>query len=129
MGIMVRNFLITFAVFMVIDLIWLGFIAKGLYAKYLGFIMTDKVNWVAAVVFYILFIIGMMVFVINPSESLKQVMLLGAFFGFVTYATYDLTNLATLKNWPLTITLIDLTWGTVLSFATATISYLIINKI
>ena len=129
MGIGIRNFLITFVVFMFVDLIWLGFVAKKLYSKYLGYIMSDKVNWSAAILFYALFIIGLLVFVINPAKSVGNALLLGAFFGLVTYATYDLTNLATLKNWPVFITIIDLIWGTVLSASTSTISYLIIEKI
>ena len=129
MGIGIRNFLITFVVFMFVDLIWLGFVAKKLYSKYLGYIMSDKVNWSAAILFYVLFIIGLLVFVINPAKSVSNALLLGAFFGLVTYATYDLTNLATLKNWPIFITIIDLIWGTVLSASTSTISYLIIDKI
>lgn len=129
MGIGIRNFLITFVVFMFVDLIWLGFVAKKLYSKYLGYIMSDKVNWSAAILFYVLFIIGLLVFVINPAKSVSNALLLGAFFGLVTYATYDLTNLATLRNWPVFITIIDLIWGTVLSASTSTISYLIIEKI
>lgn len=124
-----RNFMITFSVFMVVDLIWLGFIAKNLYAKHLGYLMADKVNWFAAIVFYVIFIIGLLYFVIMPGESLQKVLLTGAFFGFITYATYDLTNLATLKNWPITITIIDLIWGTVLAATTSSVSYLIITKI
>lgn len=129
MGIGIRNFFITFVVFMFVDLIWLGFVAKKLYSKYLGYIMSDKVNWSAAILFYALFIIGLLVFVINPAKGVGHAMLLGVFFGLVTYATYDLTNLATLKNWPVFITIIDLIWGTVLSASTSTISYLIIEKI
>lgn len=124
-----RNFLITFTVFMVIDLIWLGFVAKNLYAKHLGYLMAEKVNWIAAIVFYVIFIIGMLYFVILPGESLSKVLISGAIFGFITYATYDLTNLATLKDWPMTITIIDLIWGTFLSASTSSVSYLIITKL
>ena len=124
-----RNFMITFSVFMVVDLIWLGFIAKNLYAKHLGYLMADKVNWIAAIVFYVIFIIGLLYFVIMPGESFQKVLFTGALFGFITYATYDLTNLATLKDWPITITIIDLIWGTVLAATTSSVSYLIITKI
>lgn len=127
----IKSFLVTFAVFMVIDLIWLGIVAKNLYAKYLGFIMTDQINWLAAIVFYIIFIVGMLFFVIHPAlekESIQSAFLVGALYGFITYATYDLTNLATLKDWPLTITVIDLAWGTTLSMLTAGISTAIIQK-
>ncbi len=127
-----KSFLVTFVVFMVIDLIWLGVVAKNLYAKYLGYIMTDQINWAAALVFYVVFIIGMLFFVIHPAlakDSLKYAFMVGAFYGFITYATYDLTNLATLKDWPLTITAIDLVWGTTLSTLTAGISTFLLMKI
>ncbi len=116
---------------MAIDLVWLGLVAKNLYSKYLGFIMADKVNWPAAIVFYVLFVIGMIYFVINPAiakESWQHALIAGAFYGFITYATYDLTNLATLKDWPLTITIIDLIWGTTLSASTSIISYLVLTR-
>ena len=128
----IRNFGVAFGVFMIIDLIWLGVVAKKLYAKYLGYIMTDQINWIAAVLFYIIFVAGMLFFVINPAlkdNSLMYALGVGALYGFLTYATYDLTNLATLKDWPLTITVIDLIWGTTLSALTSTISFLILQRL
>ncbi|MDH7475853.1 MAG: DUF2177 family protein [Microgenomates group bacterium] len=127
-----KNFLIAFLVFLAIDMIWLGFIGKSLYQKYLGYLMTDKINWIAALTFYILFIIGLLIFVINPAllqKSLNKAIFYGALYGLITYATYDLTNLATIKNWPLTITIIDLFWGTFLSTAVSLITFLISKKI
>lgn len=128
---MLRNFVITFVVFMAIDLIWLGFIAKNLYSKYLGYIMTDKVNWGAAILFYVLFIIGLLFFVITPAldqNSWTYALGAGALYGLLTYATYDLTNLATLKDWPITITVIDMVWGTILATMTSIISFSIIQR-
>lgn len=128
----IRNFVITFIVFMTIDLIWLGVVAKNLYNKYLGYIMTKNINWMAAIIFYIIFVIGMLLFVIQPAlakDSVQYLILYGMAYGFITYATYDLTNLATLKDWPLEITIIDLIWGTTLSTLTSYFSYLIINKL
>jgi len=121
---------IALVVFMVIDLIWLGFIAKDLYSKYLGYLMADKVNWVSAVVFYLIFIGGILYFVLFPSlldKNLINLIVRAALFGFITYATYDLTNLATIKDWPIQITIIDLIWGTTLSTSVSVISYFIIN--
>ena len=129
---MLRNFAITFVVFMAIDLIWLGFIAKNLYSKYLGYIMTDKVNWGAALLFYVLFIIGLLFFVISPAldkNSWTYALGAGALYGLLTYATYDLTNLATLKDWPITITVIDMIWGTTLAALTSIISFSILQKL
>ena len=119
---------IAFLVFFVVDLIWLGLVAKRLYQKEIGQLLKPDVNWVAAMIFYALFIAGLVIFVLMPgvdARSLSKVMMLGAFFGLVTYATYDLTNLATLKDFTLKITLIDFTWGTFLGFSTSTLSYLI----
>ncbi len=124
------TFLITFVVFMIIDLIWLGLIAKNLYKKYLGHLMKKNVNWTAAIIFYCIFIAGLIFFVIDPAlenESVRYAVLAGGGFGLITYATYDLTNLATLKDWPIAVTVIDLIWGTVLSGATAGVSFGIIN--
>lgn len=121
---------ITLTVFMVIDLIWLGFIAKDLYSKYLGYLMADNVNWLAAVVFYLIFIGGVCYFVLYPSlmdKNITNLIIRAALFGFMTYATYDLTNLATIKDWPINITIIDLIWGTTLSTSVSVISYFIIN--
>lgn len=119
-------YLITFAVFIVIDLIWLGFIAKNLYQEHIGFIMSKKPNWVAAIVFYLIFIFGLVYFVINPaldSGNFSEALLRGMLFGFITYSTYDLTNLATLEGWPIKITIIDLIWGTSLGGLVSSISY------
>jgi len=113
----VTLYLITLAVFFVIDMIWLGVVAKGFYRKHLGSMLSPKVNWAAALLFYLLFIVGLVVFVIRPAlvsgEPLKA-LLLGAFFGLISYATYDLSNLATLKDWPVVVTVVDLVWGTML---------------
>lgn len=112
------TYVLTSLVFFAIDMVWLGFIAKNLYRKYLFGLLADQVNWSAAIVFYLLFIVGIFIFVILPAvekNSLFTAVWLGAFFGIITYATYDLTNLATLKNWPLTIVFIDIAWGAVLT--------------
>lgn len=128
MTVFLKLFVVSFIVFFVIDIFWLALIAKKLYQNQIGFLLKADVNWIAAIIFYLLFIIALVVFVISPSVdsmSLSKAMLLGAFFGLVTYATYDLTNLATVKDWPLSITLIDLAWGTFLGFSTSTLTYLI----
>lgn len=125
---LLQIYLLTLVVFFAVDILWLGYVSKGLYKRYLGHYMAEKVNWTAALIFYGLFIAGLVYFVIQPAldkESLVHAMLAGGFFGLVTYGTYDLTNLATLKDWPLPITVVDLVWGTVLNAATASITYLI----
>ena len=112
------SYVLTTVVFLIVDLLWLGLIAKNLYQKYLGHLLSDKVNWTAAVIFYLIYILGISIFAIYPSinkDSALSAILLGALFGFFTYATYDLTNLATLKAWPIAIVFIDIAWGIVLT--------------
>jgi uncharacterized membrane protein len=125
---MVLLYLITLAVFFVIDMIWLGVVAKGFYRRHLGSLMSPKVNWISAVLFYLLFIVGLLVFVIRPALMAGvplNALFYGALLGLISYATYDLTNLATLKDWPLIVTVIDLIWGTVLGGVVSYISALI----
>lgn len=125
-------FIFTFIVFFVIDILWLSIFAKKTYDKYLGYLLAKKVVWPAAMIFYVLFIIGLVYFAIAPgveASSIGKVILNGALFGFFTYATYDLTNLATVRDWPLKITIIDLIWGTSVGTLSATLGYLIFTLI
>ena len=118
-------YVITLAVFFLIDMVWLGVVAKGFYRRHLGPMLSPNVNWAAAILFYLLFIVGLLVFAIRPAlvggEPLKA-LFLGALLGLISYATYDLTNLATLKDWPLVVTIVDLVWGTVLGGAVSFLS-------
>jgi len=107
----------SLAVFLVIDMIWLGVIARGLYRRHLAHLLSPRPNWPAAIVFYLLFVGGVLTFVVLPAisqQSLLHALTYGLLFGLITYATYDLTNLATLRDWPLLITVVDLLWGSVL---------------
>lgn len=115
---LVIAYALTFIVFLAVDMLWLGLIAKNLYRKYLGDFLTDRVNWTAAFIFYLIFVIGISIFVIYPAvnkDSVSHAILMGALFGFFTYATYDMTNLATLKGWPVPIVIIDIIWGSALT--------------
>lgn len=117
---------ITTFVFFAIDILWLGLIAKNFYREKLAFIFTGDVNWVAAIIFYFLYIIGILYFVILPGFEHKNWMLVlfnGAFLGFLCYATYDLTNMATIKQWPFIVVIVDIIWGTVLTGSVAVLSY------
>jgi len=120
--------LVTMAV---LDAAWLGFIAPSFYKKHIGFIMTEKPNWLAAIAFYLIFILGVTLFVVYPGwknpDTLVKVALMGGLFGLVTYATYDLTNQATLKNWPAIVTGVDLLWGTVLTAGVCTLSVVLLR--
>jgi len=127
----IKLYLIALPIFFGIDMVWLGLVAKNFYARHIGFLLTPNINWIAAIVFYLLFIAGLVVFVIYPAilkHSWLQALLLGAFFGLVTYATYDLTNLATIKNWPLLVTVVDLAWGAFLGGSVSGLTYMIAAK-
>lgn len=108
---------IMLSVFLAIDALWLGIIARGFYATHLGHVLTPQPQWWAALLFYLVFVAGALVLVVAPGldHSLGWLLLRGALFGLVTYATYDLTNLATIKDWPWIVTAVDLAWGTLLS--------------
>ncbi len=127
-----KLYVIAFVIFIAIDAIWLGLIAPKFYKAQIGHLMSEKPNFIAAIVFYLIFIVGVVYFVINPAveaQSMSKVLIAGALFGFMTYATYDLTNLATLKDWPIQVTIVDLIWGTSLSTLIGLFTYLIYNAI
>jgi uncharacterized membrane protein len=113
-----KLYLATLVAFFAVDMVWLGLVARTFYRKYLGFLMASRPNWLAAIIFYMLFVVGILVLAILPgleASSLRTTLLRGTLFGLIAYATYDLTNLATVKNWPLVVTIVDLIWGTALS--------------
>jgi len=113
-----KLYLASLVVFFAVDMVWLVLVARSFYKKHLGYIMAPTVNWIPAIIFYLLFIVGILVFVVLPGvkeNSLQSTILKALLFGLITYATYDLTNLATINQWPLAVTLVDLIWGMVLS--------------
>ncbi len=123
---------IALPVFFAIDMIWLGVVAKNFYRAQIGTLMKSDVNWTAAIIFYLIFIAGLVVFVISPAMekgSWTHALLFGALFGLVCYATYDLTNLAVAKDWPLLVTIVDLAWGAVLASSVSVVTYFIASKI
>ncbi|MCF7924402.1 MAG: DUF2177 family protein [Candidatus Izimaplasma sp.] len=126
-----KMYLIAFIVFIVIDAIWLGLVAKNFYKNNIGHLMAEEPNFIAAGIFYLLFIVGVVFFIYQGviDKNLTQALLAGAIFGFMAYATYDLTNLATLKDWPITVTIVDLIWGTFLSSTMTISTYFIYHAI
>ncbi len=123
-----KLYLLTIPIFFVIDLLWLGFAAKNFYKTQLHHLLSPEVNWSAALLFYFVYIVGILFFAVRPgleAESLAKTFLYGALFGFFTYATYDLTNLATLRDWPVIVVIVDITWGTLLCALVGGGSYLI----
>ena len=128
----IKAYFITLPVFLAIDMVWLTIISRKFYAQQLGYLMKTNVNLVAAGLFYLLFVVGLVVFSVLPAlekSSWSQALLLGALLGLISYATYDLTNLATIKDWPLAVTVVDMVWGTILGASVSLISYLIVSKI
>ncbi len=126
-SIFLKLYAVAFTSFMVIDLLWLGVVARSFYRSELGHLMRAEVNWAAAVCFYLVFVLGIVVLVVWPAmerESLGQALLLGALFGLVTYAAYDLTNLATLEGFPLRMVVVDMIWGMALCTGISAITYL-----
>jgi uncharacterized membrane protein len=132
----ISRILLTYAVsipvFFTVDMIWLGVIARGFYRNALEPLLAPNVNWIAAIIFYMLFLVGILVFALLPGmerRSLVYTVAMAALFGFISYATYDLTNLATLRDWPLMLSIVDMIWGSFLSASTATMTYLIMSRI
>ena len=118
----------TLAVFCGLDFLWLGFVAKGYYQSQLGALLLDKPNIPVAVLFYALYVVGVLVFAVLPALDAghwSRALLHGALFGFFAYATYDLTNLATLNGWSAGVAMLDLGWGTLVTGVSATAGYLV----
>jgi uncharacterized membrane protein len=123
-----KLYLLTVPVFFAIDLLWLGVVAKNFYQDNLAHLLSPDVNWPAAFIFYFMYIAGIILFAVKPgldAGSLAKAALWGALFGFFTYATYDLTNLATLREWPIKVVVVDILWGTLLCTSVASCSFMI----
>ncbi|MBI5357642.1 DUF2177 family protein [Candidatus Saccharibacteria bacterium] len=122
-------YLVALGLFGLFDAIWLSVVANGFYKSKIGHLLADKPNFTVAITFYLIYIFAIIYFVVYPAingqSSIWEVALKGAILGFVMYATYDLTNHATLKNWPAVLTVVDMAWGTIVTASVATITYLI----
>lgn len=118
---------VTAVVFFVVDFIWLSQVAKRFYFDRLGDLLLDKPNIGAAALFYLMYVVGIVIFAVMPglkSGSVLMALGYGALFGFFAYATYDMTNYATLKNWPLEVVVVDIAWGVFLTGTAATLGFL-----
>ncbi len=121
-------FLVALPITFIIDIVWIGLVANRFYKQEMGDMFADPINWVPAVLFYIIYLAGLMFFVVEPAlvrHSLMYAVLAGAFFGLVAYATYDLTGLAVIRNWSVLLTVVDLAWGTFLTASVSGVTYLI----
>ena len=125
-------YLIATVIFFAVDMLWIGFVARGFYKDKLGYIMADKPNWAAAVIFYLLYIGGILFFAVIPAlrdQSWTAALINGAVLGLLCYATYDLTNYATLAKWPFVVVVVDMLWGIFITAGVAIATYLIGNRI
>jgi uncharacterized membrane protein len=123
---------ITLPIFFAVDLVWIGVVARNFYQRHLGFLLSPNVNWPAALLFYAVYIAGIVFFAIKPAletGSASRALLSGAFLGFVAYATYDLSNQATVRDWPVLVTAVDLLWGTFLTAAVSYLSYQVSSRL
>ena len=121
-----KLYFIALPTFLVIDMLWLGVFARSFYQAQLGHLMRPNVNWPAAIVFYLLFVLGIVVLAVGPAverQSLAHALVLGALLGLVAYAAYDLTNLAVMDGFPLTVALVDLAWGAILCATVSAVTY------
>ena len=121
-----KLFLVSFITFLVLDAIWLGLVARGVYSKHLSLYLTDNVIWSSALIFYVIFNIGLLIFVILPSIDKNSYMTLVVYsllYGLVTFATYDLTNLATIKDWPIIVSVVDMLYGMFVAFSSASVAF------
>jgi uncharacterized membrane protein len=119
-------FVAGLAAFCASDFLWLGFVARNLYASRLNGLLLDQPYLAPAIVFYPLYVVGLLVFCVRPAleaRSWRLALGLATLYGLIAYATYDLSNLATLKGWPVAVTLVDLVWGMVVSSVAALAAY------
>lgn len=125
-----KAYIISFIIFFIIDMLWLGVVAKSFYRKKVGNLLKDNFNFPVALGFYLIFVAGLFFFVINRAviiNNWQYALFVGIFFGFITYGTYDLTNLATLKNWPLKLVIVDILWGGFLCGVTSLLSFKLVK--
>jgi uncharacterized membrane protein len=128
---MLVSYLVVLVVFVTIDLVWLGIVARSLYVREMGSLLAAQPGLAAAAAFYLLYAAGLVFFAVNPalaSGSFAQALLLGAAAGLFAYGTYDLTSLSVIKGFTLRIALTDMLWGTILSAATSGLAFLIVRR-
>lgn len=119
-------YIITLLSVVLLDLTWFK-LSSSFYVKEIGFLFGEKINFIPAIIFYLIYAIGIVYFVINPNiangGSYINVLVIGAFFGLIAYGTYDFTNHATIKNWPIIVTIVDIIWGMFVTSATSLFAF------
>jgi uncharacterized membrane protein len=132
MMVFVAGYAVSLAVFVILDMVWLGNMVNRVYRPTLGDVLISGVNLPPAIIFYLIYPVGLMIFAVLPalkSGSVVAAVAYGALFGFFSYATYDLSNYATVRNWTLQLTIVDIAWGTVLGSIAASCGYLLAAKV
>ena len=127
-----KLYCLTVPIFFLVDILWLGFIAKQFYQNHLGFLLRPQVNWVAAIVFYLIYIVGILIFGVLPgikARSGTQALIFGSLYGFFTYATYELTNMALIENWPFKVVVVDILWGVILCSIVSVASFFVARQL
>lgn len=125
-------YIATLVVFLALDYVWLGHVARDFYAREMGDLMRDRPNFAIAALFYAIYAAGIVLFAVNPAlaqDNWQTAALLGAALGFLAYGTYDVTNLATIKGWPWRMAMVDMAWGSALTALSATSAFWIIKLI
>lgn len=125
-------YLVAGVTFFLVDAVWLYLAAERLYRQHIGHLLANSLDVVPAILFYLIYAFGIVVFAVAPAlkaGSVSTASLSGACLGFVAYATYDLTNQATLRSWPAIVTLVDCAWGTFLTSIAATFAYLVVSRV
>ncbi len=118
--------------FLIVDLLWLGLVARTFYREKIGSLMLEDINLPPAIIFYALYVAGIVIFAVSPAlhtGSWRTALVFGALFGLIAYSTYDLTNLATLRNWSVTMAIVDIAWGSILTGVSATAGFMITRYI
>jgi uncharacterized membrane protein len=126
-----KLFAATGAAMFALDIVWLSVVAKGFYARHMGSLLRPDVKWVPALIFYALYVAAIVIFVVMPAaerRSLARAVGLGAFFGLAAYATYDLTSLALIRDFPLAVVIVDLAWGAVLTAVASGAGFLVASR-
>lgn len=127
---MIRDILLLATIFTIIDALWIGVIANPFYKRHIGDLLRTTPRWTPAVLFYGIYLAGLYLLALRPglqAANISTAVLHAGALGFLAYATYDLTNLSTLKGWSVRVTIIDMAWGTVLSTSSVALTYLIVS--
>ena len=123
--------LFTSVIFLIIDLIWLSYMVKNFYRPNLGSLLTDKPVMWAAILFYLVYVLGLSIIILMPAinnDSIYQAFWNGIIFGVVAYGTYNFTNMATVKNWSANVVFVDVMWGGILTGTSSALGIYLTKK-